>query len=88
MAKISSAELDSYRRGWNAAERGACAELVRAMAKIERDVGATWEKEAREQAPLADEQHLKNCAAIGYAHQSFADRLEDLAKEIEARGKA
>lgn len=67
------------------AERAACAELVRAMAEVERKVGETWEKEAREQAPGADAQHLRNCKAIGYAHQQFADRLEDLAAAIEGR---
>lgn len=66
-------------------ERQEILELVREMAKIERNVGETWETEARAQAPAADPQHLRNCAAIGYAHKQFAERLEDLATEIEAR---
>jgi hypothetical protein len=67
-----------------AQERAACAELVRAVAKIESEVGATWEREAK--AGGADAVHLRRCEAIGYAHTSFAKRLEELALELEARG--
>jgi hypothetical protein len=72
-------------RGARREERAACAELVREMVGVERGVGATWKQEAREMAPGADDQHLRYCMAIGYAHQQFAERLEALAAEIEAR---
>lgn len=68
-------------------ERRACAELVREAAKVEREVAATWEQEAREVAPGADALHLKACSAIALGHVGFAERLEDLANEIKRRGE-